>query len=132
MVIIGEHFIHRDRLSSTNAYAAELLSKDKPAEGTVVSTDDQYAGRGQIQNVWESEPNKNISLSIILYPVFLEVRQQFLLNQAISLAVSDSIKEIVPMGTVKIKWPNDIYLNNRKVCGILIQNQIQAKKYQHR
>lgn len=126
MIKIGEHLIHFDQLPSTNAYAAELLSKDKPKEGTVISTDYQYAGKGQLTNKWESAPNKNVSLSVILYPAFLYVEKQFYFNQAISIAVYHTIEAYLP-GRVMVKWPNDIYIDDKKVTGILIQSQIQGR-----
>lgn len=111
------------KLASTNQYATDLLSKSKPSEGTVISTPNQFAGRGQIGSGWESEADKNINLSIIFYPTFLPIRKQFQLNQAVSLGVKDCIAHFVPEN-VKIKWPNDIYIHNKKVCGILIQNTL--------
>ncbi len=126
LVHIGEHIIHFDQLPSTNAYAAELLSKSKPVEGTVITTDNQYAGKGQIANKWESAPNKNVSLSIVLYPSFLKLENQFRFNQAISIAVYHTVDAYLP-GQVKIKWPNDIYILDHKVAGILIQNQIRSQ-----
>jgi len=124
-LFIGQNFIEFAELRSTNIFAQELLSKNKPVEGTVISTRNQTAGRGQIGSGWESEPDKNINLSIILNPTFLPVRQQFQLNQAVSLAVRDFVAKFVQK-TVKIKWPNDIYINGNKVSGILIQNNLKG------
>lgn len=126
MTVIGENIIHFDLLPSTNAYAAELLSKSRPSEGTVITTDNQFSGKGQLNNVWESAPNKNINFSTILYPSFLNVAEQFMFNKAISIAVLRTV-ESYTSETVSIKWPNDIYINTDKVGGILIQNQIQGK-----
>ncbi len=111
-------------MDSTNSYAQALLSKSNPSEGTVISTYCQTAGRGQIGSRWESEPDKNISLSAIFYPNFLEARDQFQLNQCISLAVFDLVKNCLPDHPVSIKWPNDIYVGGRKIAGILIQNSL--------
>lgn len=127
MIKIGQHIIHFEQLPSTNSYAAQLLSEGRPVEGTVITTDDQYAGKGQLANKWESTPYKNVSLSVILYPNFLDVEHQFYFNQAISLAVFHTIDEYVPR-RAHIKWPNDIYIDDNKVAGILIQNQLQGKK----
>lgn len=122
-LFVGKVFLDLPEISSTNAYAAELISQKKPAEGTVVSTFQQTSGRGQIGSSWESEPNQNIALSVILYPTFLPVREQFVLNLAVSLAVRDFIAKYIEK-PVKVKWPNDIYVENRKIVGILIQNTI--------
>lgn len=112
------------QVASTNAYALELLSKSKPAEGTVISTQHQTAGRGQIGSTWESEPNKNISLSAIFYPDFLAVKDQYLLNIFVSLAVLDFVNNCLPERPVSIKWPNDIYVGKLKIAGILLQNSL--------
>jgi len=126
VTVIGENIIHFDLLPSTNAYAAELLSKSRPSEGTVITTNNQFSGKGQLNNVWESAPNKNINFSTILYPSFLNVADQFTFSKAMSIAVLRTI-ESYTSETVFIKWPNDIYINTDKVGGILIQNQIQGK-----
>ncbi len=122
-LFIGRNFLELPTVNSTNEYALALLSKSKPPEGTVISTPNQYAGRGQIGSGWESEPGKNITLSIILYPTLLTPDRQFFLNQTISLAVFDLLAKYFPNKT-KIKWPNDIYINDKKIAGILIQNAI--------
>jgi BirA family biotin operon repressor/biotin-[acetyl-CoA-carboxylase] ligase len=110
-------------LNSTNAFTLDYLSKTNPIEGTVISTKRQTAGRGQRGNYWESESDKNVSLSIILYPKFLAAAKQFDLSKIVALAVKDLIEEHCNKA-VKIKWPNDIYIENRKVAGILIQNSL--------
>ena len=123
-LFIGQVLYDLPQVASTNEYALSLLSKSKPLEGTVISTFCQTSGRGQIGSQWESEPDKNISLSVILYPDFLRVKHQFQLSQAISLAVFDFVTYHLGTAEVKIKWPNDIYLGNFKVAGILLQNSL--------
>ena len=120
-LFIGQVFLQLPETASTNVYAFSLLSKNKPPDGTVISTPRQLDGRGQYGSAWESEPGKNISASVIVYPAFLAASQQFLLSQVAALAVWDVLSEIVP-GAVKIKWPNDIYIGRKKTAGILIQN----------
>ena len=112
-------------LDSTNKFALEYLSEAKPMEGTVISTLKQTAGRGQRGNYWESEPDKNISLSIIVYPKFLSATMQFELSKIVSLAVKDLIQSHCSK-EVKVKWPNDIYVEDRKIAGILIQNSLSG------
>lgn len=111
-------------LASTNSYAIDLLAKTKPAEGTVISASFQTAGRGQIGSSWHSDAGHNLLLSIILYPTFLAVRRQFSLTRAIALAVADTVRHFAPPARVAVKWPNDVYLNERKAAGILIQNSL--------
>lgn len=122
-LFIGKVFQHYEKLDSTNEKANEYLSKNNPSEGTVISTYHQEKGRGQIGSLWESEPDKNISLSIILYPHFVPLVQQFSFNQAIALGVYDFIASNINK-EVKVKWPNDVYVGLKKIAGILIQNSL--------
>lgn len=126
-LFVGKVFLHFPTLPSTNLYAQELLSKSKPSEGTVISTFNQTAGRGQIGSSWISEPGSNLTLSVILYPSFLDIRRQFLLNQAVSLAVRDFVAKYVQKN-VFVKWPNDIYVEGRKIAGILLQSALAGNR----
>lgn len=128
-LFIGKVLLHLKELNSTNAYALNLLTKNKPGEGTVVSAWNQTQGRGQIGSSWESEAGKNITISIILYPSFLPIRQQFILNQAISLGIFDFISKFIST-QVKIKWPNDLLVRDKKIAGILIQNILSSNIFQ--
>jgi BirA family biotin operon repressor/biotin-[acetyl-CoA-carboxylase] ligase len=128
-LLIGSQHIKLKRVNSTNKYALDVISKSKPIEGTVISASFQYEGRGQIGRFWESEEAKNITCSTILKPTFLKAQDQFYLNMAVSLAVFDLIHGLLgdkPFKTF-IKWPNDIYVNDEKIAGILIQNSIIGK-----
>ena len=128
-LFVGKELYEYSRLESTNQFAIEYLSKNNPSEGTVISTYNQVNGRGQIGSKWESEAYKNISLSIILYPTFLSAQHQFRLNQVIALGVFDCITKYINK-KVKVKWPNDIYVEDDKIAGILIQNTLSALKIQ--
>jgi BirA family biotin operon repressor/biotin-[acetyl-CoA-carboxylase] ligase len=125
-LFIGKVLISLEIVDSTNDYAKDLLSKSKPLEGTAIIAHTQQQGRGQFGNKWLSEPGKNLTFSIILYPVFLNASQQFSLTQAIALGIKDLLAALVP-STVSIKWPNDIYIDERKVAGILIENTIAGQ-----
>jgi BirA family transcriptional regulator, biotin operon repressor / biotin---[acetyl-CoA-carboxylase] ligase len=129
-LFIGKVFFHYENLPSTNLLALEMLNKGKMEDGTVISTFTQTDGRGQASNKWESEPEKNLSLSIIFKPDFLPLQKQFLLNQAISLGVYDFVNLYVK-NEVKVKWSNDIYIGNEKIAGILIQNITQGQNLQY-
>ena len=129
-LFIGKVFQEFPSLPSTNLYAMELLSKSKPNEGTVISALHQTAGRGQIGSSWEANPGQNLTLSVILYPTFLAARRQFLLTQAVALAVKDFITRYTEK-TVNVKWPNDIYIDDDKVAGILIQTTLSSKGFQN-
>ena len=125
--IIGSRIIQLAKVDSTNKFALDLMAEDELQEGTVIYTNDQTSGRGQKGRTWLSEAGKNIALSIILYPKFLHPREQFKLSQVISLAIWDTIHDFIG-AEVSIKWPNDIYIGKKKVCGILIQNAISSSE----
>ncbi|MCB0581849.1 MAG: biotin--[acetyl-CoA-carboxylase] ligase [Phaeodactylibacter sp.] len=129
-LFIGKVFHRFPSLPSTNLYAFELLSKSKPSEGTVISAVHQTAGRGQIGSSWESADGQNITLSVILYPSFLLPRRQFALTQAVALSVRDFITRYTEK-PVKVKWPNDIYIEDGKAAGILIQTTLSHKGFQN-
>ena len=125
-LFIGQVFHDLREVPSTNDYALQLLAKSNPAEGTVVSTPHQTAGKGQRGSQWITEAGENITLSVILRPTFLSAHVQFQLNQAMSLAACRMLESRVD-GEVKIKWPNDLYIGDKKVGGILIQNAISGQ-----
>ena len=125
--IFKSKIIHLSETRSTNSYAIELLSKARPDEGCVIITDHQTAGKGTETNIWESEKGKNLTFSLILYPT-VAADQQFILNKAISLGIYDFLVAELPNQKISIKWPNDLYIENKKVCGILIQNSVMGNK----
>lgn len=123
-LFVGQNLIKLKEVDSTNNYLKELLSKSEPLpEGTAIMADNQFAGRGQQNSVWQTEVGKNISASIYLKPSGLALNKQFYLNMAVSLAVSEALSHFIPQG-IKIKWPNDMYYLNKKLGGILIENTL--------
>ena len=130
-LFIGQNLLKFDTLDSANSYALSLLAGPaKVPEGTVVMASEQRAGRGQAFTHWVSEPGKNLLISVVLYPHFVEPSQIFLLSQCISLGIYDALKSILG-SDVRIKWPNDIYFGDKKVCGLLIENSIRALHINH-
>lgn len=121
-MIIGSNKIFVEKLTSTNSYAGQLLIKDDVPEGTTVCTAFQSAGKGQMGNKWESEKGKNLLFSIILYPSMILPSEQFLISMTISLGICDFLKRYSDNCT--IKWPNDIYVFNDKIAGILIEHSV--------
>lgn len=119
----GPQKIVVERLGSTNTALAEMLGRGELPHGTALCARNQTAGRGQRGNVWESEPYKNVALSILLRPRGLKASAQFIVSQAVSLAVIDTLRMLCGHGTQEfsVKWPNDIYAGDRKICGILIE-----------
>ena len=97
-----------------------------PIEGTVITTDNQTSGRGQRLNSWSSEPNLNLTCTYILRPAFLAAKDQFMLSAAVALSVFDVINELDSSERVKIKWPNDVLVGEKKIAGILIENSVRG------
>ena len=116
-----------ETVSSTNLYLKELAHKQVLEEGAVIITGNQTEGRGQRGNAWESEAGKNITCSILLYPTFLPIQRNFLLLEAISLGVKETLN--VYTDGIAIKWPNDIYHKENKIAGILIENELTGNEY---
>jgi BirA family transcriptional regulator, biotin operon repressor / biotin---[acetyl-CoA-carboxylase] ligase len=129
--MIGKNLIELEETRSTNRYAFERIKNCDITEGTVISAIHQSSGRGLGENKWKSEARKNITASIIVKPVFLPLQRQFMLNIFTSLAVRDMLSRFIPeKETIKIKWPNDIYIKNKKASGILIENIISGNAFQ--
>ncbi|MFY0625200.1 MAG: biotin--[acetyl-CoA-carboxylase] ligase [Reichenbachiella sp.] len=122
---LGKKVIFLPQCHSTNEEAQSILSKNVE-EGTCIITANQSQGKGQRGNSWESEPDKNITFSIILKPDFLTVINQFGLHIISSLAIYEVLFDFAGKN-LKIKWPNDIYFNENKIGGILIENSIRGK-----
>ena len=127
---IGHELIHFSTIGSTNDFASELVSKSRPIEGTVVSADFQSKGRGQYGRKWESSASENITLSVIMCPSFLDIKDQFYLNMAVSLSIVDLIAAYASL-IPKVKWPNDVYVSKEKISGILIQNFLHGQVIQY-
>ena len=122
---MGCQQIRLDSVDSTNNYTATLINGNTP-EGTVVIANEQTAGRGQRGNLWVSKPGENLTCTYLLRPKFLRISDQYILNKAIALAVNKAIQHFVPQYDVRIKWPNDIFLQNKKVAGILVETSLQG------
>ena len=131
-------------MDSTNNYAKEHLAKSSPIDGTVILADEQLAGRGQSGNIWLADANKNLTFSIIYHVSFLRATEQFYLNMAVSLGIKYAVSsmlskqyaensgllstEVLP---ITIKWPNDIFINDKKIAGILIENTISGMQLKY-
>lgn len=120
----GEWFVF-DSIDSTNTCASQLVSQQEAPEGSVIMAMYQQSGRGQRGTAWQSSAGENLLMSVVLYPTFIPNAKIFVLNQAIALAVYDTIAEITTE-KINIKWPNDIMVNDKKIAGILIENSFRA------
>ena len=128
--------IEKETLASTNDYARELarhLTADT-AIITVITAKQQTKGRGQQGNSWESEEGKNLLFSILCHPLYIKASEQYVLSAAVALSVSEAIKESLGekySHDIRIKWPNDIYYKDKKMAGILIENDLSGTTIQN-
>lgn len=113
--------------ASTNTYLSRMAAI-LPG-GTVIYTHRQTAGRGQKGNSWEAEPGKNLTFSMLVSRPAVPVRSQFLISEAVSIAIVEVVSRWAD--DVRVKWPNDIYCGDRKLCGILIENSLDAEGIVH-
>ncbi len=123
-LFVGKNTIFLEKVDSTQTYATQLVAKTSPIEGTCIRTDYQSAGKGQIGSHWHSEAGRNLLCSYILYPSFVPLDDVYYLNIISSLALVDLCKDLGIIAT--IKWPNDIYVDHKKLAGILVQNILQG------
>lgn len=114
--------IHIKEVISTNQSLRERLNGRSLPEGSVVWADYQTSGRGQMGNGWESERGKNLTFSTVLYPEVIPANHQFVISQITALSVQETLSEYTP--DISIKWPNDIYWRDKKICGMLIENDL--------
>ena len=128
--IIGQDLITLTSVDSTNKHAAELLAQGKLAHGAVILADEQTAGRGQRGRIWRSGAGLDLTVSVLLRFEHLKATDQFSLAKLAALAVHDVVSEAMKVAVdrggerIRIKWPNDVLIDRRKVSGILIKNEI--------
>lgn len=113
---------YTEETDSTNNLLKQRCKEEKLPEFSLVYTDFQNAGRGQTGNSWEAERGKNLLFSILFYPAHVHIGEHFILSQIVAVAVAEVLNEIIP--GFKVKWPNDIYFEDKKIAGILIENTL--------
>jgi BirA family biotin operon repressor/biotin-[acetyl-CoA-carboxylase] ligase len=125
-LFVGQNAIFLPEVESTNSYATALLKNVNLAEGTVVYTTNQTKGRGQRGNSWISGPGLNLAVSYVLRPTFLNIDKLFFMYIISALAAHDVMAEMLDSSQfdIKIKWPNDLLVNSKKVAGILNENSV--------
>ena len=109
---------------STNNRLAQLCDREDIKEFTTLLADKQTAGKGQRGNSWQSATGMNLTFSTVLYPITLKAREQFILSMLIALSIYDTLSDYAE--GFSIKWPNDIYWKDKKICGILIENELEG------
>lgn len=115
-----------DKIDSTNSHLLKLADEGFP-EGSVVIADEQTGGHGRFGRKWDSEPLSNLLFSLLLRPAFLERDEVFVLTFSAAVAVAEAIEDILHVQP-ELKWPNDILLGEKKVCGILLESTFDADK----
>lgn len=133
-LLFGNDSIFLREAVSTNGYLSSLANSSDVKEGTLVHTDFQTSGRGERGNSWESEDGKNILISYIINPNSIEASSQFIISKIAAIAVARTVVEAIDRvdsslnirNRVKVKWPNDIYIDDKKAAGILIENTLQG------
>jgi len=123
--IIGRRIEYYEELESTNTEALRLALENAP-EGTVVIADAQSEGRGRLDRIWESPPSLNLYLSVVLRPD-IPAAASSLVPLMIGVAVADIISKYGP-GQVRLKWPNDVLIDGKKICGILTEMRTKADR----
>lgn len=120
-----------DRLDSTNDLATRWIAKSKPIDGTVITAQYQYQGRGQIGREWFGSPGLNLAYTAIMYPedITAEMAPQCLM--ALSVSVLRAVRDVYSLDHLSLKWPNDLYWTDKKLGGMLIQSSLSGRNVQH-
>ncbi|MEZ4984765.1 MAG: biotin--[acetyl-CoA-carboxylase] ligase [Saprospiraceae bacterium] len=126
-LFIGHPLHYEEVLDSSHLHLLEKQALHPLSEGMVVQAGYQTAGRGQAGRYWWASPGMNLLLSVVLYPRWVEAQHAFALSQAVSLAVADVVTTLSGK-QAWVKWPNDVYVNNRKIAGILIHNHLRGSQ----
>jgi BirA family transcriptional regulator, biotin operon repressor / biotin---[acetyl-CoA-carboxylase] ligase len=116
-------------IDSTNTYAHRLLAQQQNLHGTIVQAQYQTAGRGQRGNDWKSNSNHNLLMSIIIDHQGSDLSSQFILNMAICLAIAEGTYRFIQPKKCSVKWSNDIYIDDQKIAGVLIENIIRGSQW---
>ncbi len=119
-------FIYIEKTNSTNDYLKKLSKVEELQNGTVVFTDFQSNGKGQMGNSWQSEKGKNLLFSIYIEPKEIEVLESFIISKIVAISIKKVLDKYAE--NISIKWTNDIYWKNKKMGGILIENSVQKNK----
>lgn len=112
-------------VDSTNNYLQQLVNQELAAEGTVVLALEQLKGRGQRGKVWESHPGLGLYCSVLFQPPSWHVEKQFVLNKAVAVGVALYL-ESRTAADIRIKWPNDLMADGKKIAGVLIENNVRG------
>ena len=112
-----------DTIDSTSTELRQRMSAEELPHGYCISADFQTSGHGQATNRWESEDGKNLLFSLLLRPTVIPAAEQFVITELVTLAIINALQDYIRQ-QITIKWPNDIYVGDKKLCGILIENAL--------
>ena len=118
------NIIKLDAIDSTNNYLKKIILNEGVNDYTVVTAKFQTQGKGQLGTEWESEHSKNLICSVYKKEINIKVQDQFVISALVSLALIKTLRK-VNLSNMHIKWPNDIMSDNKKICGILIENIVK-------
>ncbi|MDZ4794503.1 MAG: biotin--[acetyl-CoA-carboxylase] ligase [Bacteroidota bacterium] len=124
---LGSPFVEMQSVDSTNNYARQQLHAGLAQHGMAFFAHEQVAGKGQRNKVWMTEKGKNILLSVVVKPLPLQLAQQFQLSACVAVAVHDFFMKYAGEDS-KIKWPNDLYWQDRKAGGILVESVVGSRE----
>ncbi len=119
-----------DAIQSTNTFLKEMCQEQEVGNFTIVITNKQTKGRGQMHTIWESEQDKNLTFSVLIRFDDLCIENQFYISKVISLAIYDVLQSVITT-KISIKWPNDIMAEHKKVCGVLIENSVKKSRIKY-
>ncbi len=129
-IFLGKDVHFLPECHSTNDIALQMIRADRAGEGSIIICGNQTRGKGQRGNSWWSEPGKNLTFSLVLRPVFLDISEQFFLNMAVSNSIRRLLQEYIP--DIHVKWPNDLVVSGfGKIAGILIENTLSHEGWEH-
>ncbi|WP_370089259.1 biotin--[acetyl-CoA-carboxylase] ligase [Ekhidna sp.] len=129
-LFLGKKVVFLPQCHSTNDELVMMARKSNEPEGTVIYTDYQKKGKGQRGNIWVAEPGKNVLMSVLLRPKFLSPQDQYYLNLIAGLAIVDTLKGFIHK-SISLKWPNDVYVEDRKIAGVLIENNLRGSMLEY-
>ena len=130
MLLSDFPIIELECIDSTNNYAMQLIDANKAQHGLTIVAQSQLMGKGQRGKVWVDEPGQSLLMSIIVTPN-VDISEQFAFNASVAVSIANVLQKECPDTIVKIKWPNDIIINDKKAGGILIENILRGSRWTH-
>ena len=120
--------IELDCIDSTNNYAMRLIDADTAQQGLTITATEQTAGKGQRGRQWMGMPGESLLMTLIIKP-HQHLEQQFVFSAGVAVAIAELLSSLYEGWDVKIKWPNDIIINDKKAGGILIENILRGHSW---